>query len=148
MIEKRGKRERKKRVLEPTQNNFAFGRRLRGDSVNFNMSYPHSLVCIGKRAAWGLGDFLKITAGSLESLASAQTCKVPDKCCHCKTFLSLPSCCLVLIFLSSCLSPIAETQTVTLCSRSAEECCSAVGGVPAEGQVSREGQPSKSVLLI
>lgn len=89
-IEKRGKRERKQATfLEATRNNFAFGRRLWGDSVNFNVSYSHSLVCIGKRVAWGLGDFLTMTAGSSESLAAAQTCKVSDKCCHCKTFLFL-----------------------------------------------------------
>lgn len=75
------------------------------------MSYSHSLVCIVKRAAWGLGDFLKITAGSSESLAAAQTCKISEKFCNCKTFFFLLAAWLWSFSLPSCYRPIVEAQT-------------------------------------
>lgn len=109
----RRKRERKKRLLDPTQNSIVLGRRLWGDLINFNKNYSHNLLCKGKRAAWGLGDSLKIVAGSSEILAAAQTCKISVRCHHFMTFLSLPLCVAWLWYflLSSCYSPIAEAQT-------------------------------------
>lgn len=108
----RRKKERRKRLLDPTQNDFVFGRRLWGDLVNFNKNDSHSLVCKGKMAAWGLAHFLKIMAASSESLAMAQTYEISVKCHHFMTFMSLLLCVAGLWYFlfSSCYSPIVEAQ--------------------------------------
>lgn len=112
MIERKEERERKKRGLEPTQNNVAFGRKLRGDSVNFSMSYSHRLVCTGKRGQPGV---LVTSSKSRQALQRPWPQLRPAKsqasaAIASAFFFFLLAAWLWSFSLSSCYSPIVEAQ--------------------------------------
>lgn len=90
----------------------------------------------------GTGD-LKSQQGLQRTCLATQISKISDKFCHCRTFPSLPSCCISsdLSLFVPATALLQKPKAVTLSCSSAEKCCSAAGGMSAEGQVSREGQP-------